>query len=127
VNQTFRTDGVDLFVDRYGKLLNVSRAGQVTMRDALTSSLKRIEWDREGLAARLYPWVRSGAGEQPRTIVIDPARAFGKPALKGTGIPTEIVAERYRAGESIGELVADYGVAPSLIEDALRCEWREAS
>ncbi|WP_437483271.1 DUF433 domain-containing protein [Sorangium sp. So ce1014] len=79
-------------------------------------------------AARLYPWVRStGIGSQPKTIVVDPRRGFGQPVLAGTGIEARIVTERYRAGESVRLLAKDYGVEIEKIEDAIRCEMREAA
>ena len=60
--------------------------------------------------------------DEPRAIAMDPYVSFGRPMLVGTGIPTAIVAERYKAGESIQELAYDYDLLPSLIEEAIRCE-----
>jgi uncharacterized protein (DUF433 family) len=40
----------------------------------------------------------------------------------GTGIPTAVVAERYKAGETIDELAQDYGYQRLGIEEAIRCE-----
>jgi uncharacterized protein (DUF433 family) len=123
----FKTDGVDLFVDHHGKLVNASREGQLAIRAALESSLKRVEWDRTGLAVRLFPLVRGWGPDQPRTIVIDPQRGFGRPTLAGKGIRADVIAERYRAGDSIADLAADYRVPVDMIEDAVRCELRAAS
>jgi uncharacterized protein (DUF433 family) len=123
----FRTDGVSLFAEHAGQLLNVSAEGQATLRHLLDSSLKRIEWEND-FAVRLYPWVRAEiAREQPKTIVVDPRRGFGQPVIAGTGIEARIVAQRHRAGESITELARDYGVDLEQIEDAIRCETREAA
>ena len=127
IHAKFKTDGVDLFVEKWGKLVNASKDGQVAMRGALESSLKRIDWDRNGLAVRIFPLVRSAADPQPKSIVIDPERGFGRPTLAGTGIRVEIIVERYRAGESPAELAADYRVSVELIDDAVRSELREAS
>jgi uncharacterized protein (DUF433 family) len=127
IHAKFKTDGVDLFVDQWGKLVNASKDGQVAMRGALESSLKRVDWDRNGLAVRIFPIVRSATDPQPRSIVIDPERGFGRPTLVGTGVRVEIVVERYRAGESPAELAADYRVPVELIDDAVRSELREAS
>lgn len=127
IHARFRTDGVSLFVQHAGKLLDVSAEGQAVLRDLLEASLTRIDWERD-LAVRLYPWVRGGdlAG-QPRTIVIDPRLGFGQPVIAGTGIQARIVAERYRAGEPAGLLAKDYGVGTEQIDDAIRCEMREAA
>lgn len=42
-------------------------------------------------------------------ITINPEVSFGRPCIAGTGIPAEIVHERYIAGESVAELMRDYG------------------
>ena len=125
IHARFKTDGVDLFIEHWGKLVNASRDGQVAMRGALEMSLRRVDWDRDGLAVRIFPLVRSATEHQPKSIVIDPERGFGCPTLAGTGIRVEVVVERYRAGESPAELASDYRVAVDLIHDALRCELRE--
>jgi uncharacterized protein (DUF433 family) len=123
----FRTDGVSLFAEHAGRLLNVSVDGQAALREVLGASLQRIDWEND-FAVRMYPWVRSEiAPGQPKTIVVDPRRGFGQPVIAGTGIEARIVAQRHRAGESITALARDYGVDLEQIEDAIRCETREAA
>jgi uncharacterized protein (DUF433 family) len=126
IHAKFKTDGVDLFIEQWGKLVNASKDGQIAMRGALETSLQRVDWDRHGLAVRIFPLVRSAAERQPKSIVIDPERGFGRPTLAGTGIRVEVVVGRYRAGESPADLAADYRVPVDLIHDAVRCELREA-
>jgi len=121
-HEEFRTDGVDLFIQRYGNLINVSRDGQILLKNALAKHLKRIEVDEAGLAVRLYPFTRSREDGSPRLVVIDPGISFGRLVIAGTGIPTHIVAERYQAGDSIDDLVRDYKCNHSKIEEAIRCE-----
>jgi hypothetical protein len=54
----FQTDGIALFVRKLGKLVDVSAAGQMVMREVLEAYLKRLE--REDLVvARLYPFTRA--------------------------------------------------------------------
>jgi|SRR5579871_275688 len=123
----FRTDGVRLFVEEADRILEISHQVQEVLRGFLDASLRRIEWEGD-LASRLYPWVRTGQDPaDPRSIVIDPRFGFGQPVIAGTGIEARIVAQRYRAGESFLALAKDYDVAPELIEDAIRCETREAA
>lgn len=126
IHAKFKTNGIDLFVERWGKLVNASRAGQLAMRGSLESSLRRVDWDRNGLALRLFPLVRTLDTHQPRSIVIDPAHGFGQPTLTGTGVRVDVVVSRYRAGESPAELAKDYRVDVELIDDAVRCELRAA-
>ena len=59
---------------------------------------------------------------QPEQALLEKIRGFGQPAIAGTGVQARIVAERYRAGESIRDLADDYSLALDLIEDAIRCE-----
>lgn len=126
--EQFQTDGVNLFVERLGGLLNVSAPGQYAMREILEALLRRIDRDERGLAIRLYPFSRRptpsaiARDESPRTVVIDPRIGFGRPVLIGTGVTTTSIAERFDAGESIDAIAADYGRARADIEEAIRCE-----
>jgi uncharacterized protein (DUF433 family) len=121
VDQDFLTDGADLFVERYGTLINASQSGQQAMRAVLRKSLERIERDSDGLALRIFPWLRDPVAE-PRAVEIDPFRAGGRLVLAGTAIPTEAIAERFRGGETLTALAEDYDLSAELIETALRWE-----
>lgn len=117
-----RTDGLDVFVERYGSLINVTKEGQMAIREMLEAHLGRIEWGPRGIAIRLFPFTRKRRASEPRAVVIDPRIQFGRPVLVGTGVPTAIIAERYKAGESVIDLARDYGRKPNEIEEAIRCE-----
>lgn len=108
LNEDFYTDGVSLLVDKWGKLVDASKQGQVAMREVVAASLQRIERDEHGLAARLYPWRR--AVDEDRVIELDPRRALGKAVLVGTGISIDILRSRHRAGDSVKRLARDYAV-----------------
>jgi uncharacterized protein (DUF433 family) len=125
--RSFETDGIDLFVHEYGQLINVSRDGQLVMKGVLEAYLERIERDSNGIAVRFFPFTRnrpagSEVRREPRTVVIDPSVSYGRPVLIGTGIPTSVLAERYKAGDSINELSSDYALPTNEIEEAIRCE-----
>src|SRR2546421_12084488 len=122
----FETDGLDIFVEEYGQLINVGQDGQLAMRRVLEGYLKRVDHDPSGKAARLYPFVRLNGTEQPRNVVINPYVSFGKPVITGTGLPTRVVAERYKAGDSIPQIARDYGRKEEEIDDAIRYELRIA-
>jgi uncharacterized protein (DUF433 family) len=121
-DQKFETDGVDLFLSRFGELIAVSEAGQLAMKEMLTAQLRRVEHDAGGLAIRLYPFTRKRETDEPKVIVIDPYVSFGRPAIARRGIATSIVAERYKAGESIEELAQDYDCERGQVEEAVRVE-----
>lgn len=126
--QKFQTDGIDLFIEKFGQLINVTQSGQIALRELLKAHLHRVEHDASGTAVRLYPFTRKRDLSEPKVVVIDPHISYGRPVLVGTGIPTAIVAERYKAGESIDELAEDYGRSRNEIEEAIRCElWLEAA
>ena len=127
VDQTFQTDGLDLFVERYGQMINVSRQGQQAMKEIISAYLQRIERDTRGLPIKLYPFTRVTESEQaptsdPRVIVMSPTISFGRPVIAGTGISVLAIYERYQAGDSIADLATDFRLEPSDIEEAIRCE-----
>jgi uncharacterized protein (DUF433 family) len=125
IQQDFMTDGVSLFVEKLGVTVDASASGQVVMRDILTH-MRRIEWEH-GLAARLYPFTRSEIDDAPQSVMIDPRHSFGRPILKESRIPTAIIAERYKAGDSVEALAADYECSRAEIEEGIRCELRLGS
>lgn len=121
-DQRFETDGINLFVQKYGQLINISQDGQLAIRNMLEAHLRRIERDEAGLAVRLFPFTRKRDLDEPKFVVIDPYVSFGRPVLVGSGVRTAVVAERYKAGESVDQLAEDYGRKRLEIEEAIRCE-----
>lgn len=122
IEKIFETDGIDLFVSEYSALINVTSGGQTEMKECLQAYLKRIEYDEHGIVWKLYPFIRKRDLNEPKVIVIDPHLSFGRPVIQGTGIATEVIAERYKAGESVNDLAADYSITNEQIEEAIRCE-----
>jgi len=122
VDVELKTDGVDLFVEYCDQLINLSQAGQLAMKVILHTYLKRIERDASGLAVRLYPFSRVHGQDDPKIVMIDPRISFGKPVVKGTGILTAVLAERFKAGEEVEVLSEDYGIQPEKVEEAIRYE-----
>jgi uncharacterized protein (DUF433 family) len=122
----FETNGIDIFVEQYGQLINVGQGDQLAMRQMLQAYLTRVEHDPAGKAAKLYPFIRLNGTDQPRNVVINPYVSFGKPVIAGTGLPTRVVAERFKAGDSIPQIAADYGRKEEEIDDAIRYELRVA-
>lgn len=122
-DQEFVTDGLNLFIKKFSQLINISQEGQLAIHEVLQAHLHRIDRDFKGIPVRLYPFTRKrDLRVEPKTIVIDPQVSFGRPVLAGTGIPTAVIAERYKAGESVDDLADDYGRRRLEIEEAIRCE-----
>ena len=122
----FETNGVDLFVDHLGHLLNVAKEGQVEMQALMRAHLKRVERDPLGVPIKLYPFTRKDVPLEttvPTPVEIDPRVAFGRPVLVGRGVPTAVLADRFKAGDTLSDLAADYDASTEAIEEAIRCEF----
>lgn len=122
IQQEFKTDGVGLFVERLGKIEEASAEGQIVMREVM-AHLERIEWENS-IAVRLFPFTRLDTLDAPRSVCIDARYSFGRPILRESRIATAVIAERYKAGDSIQALAEDYGCSPLEIEEGVRCELR---
>lgn len=123
LERQFATNGVELFVDHLGAIINISRDGQVEMADLIRAYLERIDRDAKGLPIKLYPFMRTQAPrDQPRSVVIDPRVSFGRPVIAGTGIPTAVLAEQFKAGDPVPVLAKEYGADEEAVWDAIRCE-----
>jgi len=117
-----RARGGELFLDRYGELIDLSASGQLAMRKLFDQHLERIEWKVPEVPSRLFPFVASEGTTPARPIAIDPQVAFGRPILVSRGITTHVIAERIDAGETVAELAADYDLSPAEIEEAVLYE-----
>lgn len=120
VTEVFLTDRKDLFIERLGQIINVSRFGQMDL-NFLRIHRERVEVDSKGLF-RFFPFVVQPAPSEPKIIEINPLVGFGKPVIAGTGISTSIIASRFNARESISDLAAEYECTPQQIEEAVRWE-----
>lgn len=128
IDEQMQTDGKTILVRRLDQLIDAGHQGQTSMLELLDVHLDRIERNPAGIATRLFlftrksPRDRHAAESQPRTIAIDPAVAFGRAVIVGSRVSTAEVADRYKAGDSITDLVQDYGRTAAEIEEAIRCE-----
>lgn len=127
VEKEFETNGVSLFINHLGKLIDASEQGQVVMRDCVERHLQRLDREND-VVTRIYPFTRRDILDDPRSVFIDPRVAFGRLVLAKSRIPTIALAERYSAGESIDHLAEDYGCERLEVEEAIRCElFRDAA
>ena len=124
-DEQFATDGVHLFVEKFGALIGATQEGQVQLREVILDRLKYVRRDPNGVPEKIILFPAHGAATKG-DIVIDPRISFGRPVLDGFGVRTSILAERFQAGDSIDALAHDYGLPPEAIENALRCEPRAA-
>jgi uncharacterized protein (DUF433 family) len=126
------TDGLGIFVKYLGEYVNITKHGQVVLRQLFEAHLRRIERDpNRDTVLRLFPFVRppdridaveltTSEENQPQAVTIDPVVSFGRPVLAGTRVPTVELANRFSAGEPIDSLAFDLDLPKPLIEEAIR-------
>jgi uncharacterized protein (DUF433 family) len=91
------------------------------LRKLILRRLERVDV-HAGVPMRLYPFSREPADDSPRLIELNPQIRFGHPTVVGRGVPTDVMVERFRAGDSSAELADDYGISTSEVEEAIRYE-----
>lgn len=118
-----RSEAGQIFLDRYGGLINLSASGQLAMRQVLRAHLQRVDWDELRFPIRLHPFLAAGDAASPRMpIAIDPRISFGRPVVISRGISTAAIADRIDAGETVADLAADYDLSTVEIEEAVLYE-----
>lgn len=109
----------ELFLQHYGQLISLNRAGQLGIKAILDGLVKRIDWERN-LPCRFFPPLPNRV--EARTVVIDPRVSFGRPVIARVGVSTGVIVDRINAGESPQEVATDYGASADEIMDALAYE-----
>lgn len=122
----FEVDGRQLFVHHLGNLVDLSDVDQKMLGDELLVRLKRIDRNIDGIAEQLYPMTRPAFMEK-KIVVINPAISHGRPMIKGIGVSTEIIADRWRAGDPFEILHRDYGITVEQYDEALWYEQLKAA
>jgi len=121
-SRDLQTSAGDLFIERYGQLINLSRHGQMALKELLHAHLERVKRDRAGMPVRLYPVTRWRIADSPTHIAIDPKISFGRPVTSHHSIRTAVISKRFLAGESVMGIARDYELKPTEIEEAIRYE-----
>lgn len=123
LHEDLLTDRRHLFLDQFGRLVNLSLSGQIAIEALLRTHLHRIERDSTGLPIRLYPFVgTSPAARSDRIIAIDPTLRFGRPVVMPRVISTDVIVERIDAGETVEEVADDYDLSPDAVREAILYE-----
>jgi uncharacterized protein (DUF433 family) len=119
LHRALSTNGGEIFLDRYGELINLSRSGQLAMRAVLDDHLRRVERDVRGFPSKLFPFLRIETGDGGPAILIDPTVSFGRPIIAESGVSTAAIAGRIDAGEDPAEVAKDYGLSTEQVREAL--------
>ena len=88
---------------------------QRVFAETIAEYLERITYDDEDWASRLI-----SPATREKVIVIDPTRSFGQPIFLKGAARVEDVLDRWRAGERLTDVAADFGVPFEDVEDYLR-------
>jgi uncharacterized protein (DUF433 family) len=111
--------GREIFVDRSGEPLgSLGRKGAQAWESVLRPLLGSLDYE-DGIGRRWWPMGRDGA------IVVDPSFAFGLPTIWGTGVRTEIIVERFQAGDldrPIEQIAEEFNISARDVRQALRFE-----
>ncbi|HEX3732153.1 MAG TPA: DUF433 domain-containing protein [Mycobacteriales bacterium] len=104
--------------DRVGlqqeEFLVIVRTGQQLLTTApVNEFLKQVEFS-DGSVSRLTPCGRDNP------VRIDPVYQTGRPVVRA--VPTDVIAEQFRAGESTNEIADAFDLNTSQVESALRFE-----
>jgi uncharacterized protein (DUF433 family) len=116
-HRDFKHDNQHLNVTGDKYLVLLSERGQHVEPEIIREGLRQLMYGEDGYADRFFPLFN---GQEQKTIMLSPGIGFGRPVLAKLGVSAEAVAERFRAGEHLAELAADYGATPGEIEDAIR-------
>jgi uncharacterized protein (DUF433 family) len=123
------TDGAEVLFDygnKHGERefvdLTVVRTQQRQFSAVVKGYLKRIHYGGDGWAdsVRLPAYAKA-------EVVVDPRVAFGLPLVIRGGARVEDLVDRFQAGDSVGELAEDFGVASTEVEDVIRVATRAAA
>lgn len=112
----------NVFLERFGQLINLNLSGQLAAKELLSAVLERVARNPSGLPARIFPagsYDISSLRLAPKLVTIDPAVSFGRPILTSKGIRTAVIVGRIDAGEEPHFVANDYGLTPEEINAAI--------
>lgn len=122
IHEDLRAMPGTIFLDRLSELVDLTRSGQLVMRDYFEAHLQRVVYDPKGVPITLYPWLSGSVQETRKTILLNPQIGFGAPVTAQGRISTAVINSRYDAGETSEALAADYGLTRDEIEEAIKFE-----
>jgi uncharacterized protein (DUF433 family) len=118
----FKTGGREIFVDQGAVLLEVGRRkGMRAWERVLRPYLETLDYREDGAARRWWPLGR----HEP--ILVDPDYGFGLPVVAHSGVRTEIILERFRAGDLDKQIADDFEVSAEEVQRALQFELQRAA
>jgi uncharacterized protein (DUF433 family) len=112
----FKADGHDLFVNQGDTLLGLGkRRGQRAWNEILGPFLEDVDYT-DAFVSRWWPLGRD------KPIVVDPEYGYGLPVVADSGVRTEIILERFQAGDLRDQIAQDFNIDSIEVERALQFE-----
>ena len=106
------TDGKKIYFNIDGTAMSLDGSKQFNL-DFIKIFFRKLDFDNELLAARLWPLGRNKA------VVCDPQHKFGQPVINGTNIQTEAIYQMYLAKEPIAFIASLYELPEKKVKDAI--------
>jgi len=117
----FKHGGRDVFVDRGAHLLEVGRRkGMQAWNEVLGPFLEDLDYAYD-VASRWWPLGRASP------VLVDPDYSFGLPVIASRGVRTEIILERFKAGDLEEQIAQDFSLQPAEVQRALQFELSRAA
>ena len=125
--QHFHTDGKRVFLEAAEQmgdthLVDIIRKQYVIDKVYRPSFVASIDYSKLGDAERWYPM--NDTQHPDKSVVLDPQRAFGKPILTESGIPTRVLYNAYRLNEPLDVIAANYAITENAVKQAVLYESR---
>lgn len=128
-SQRLFTDGAEVLFDYAEQRdekdlldLVVVRTGQHQFSNLVSDYLQRIAYGADGWASEVH----LPSYTQAR-VVVNPEVAFGLPIVTGSGARVEDLVDRFLAGDTLGDIAADFDVPAAEVEDVIRVATRTAA
>ena len=121
VEQRLLVDGRSLIFEHFGRIIGAGTGGQALFEQA-RPLLQRVQWNAQELEC-LFPVATTEPEADLRRIVIHPKVAFGRPTIASNGVPVDVFAPRWAAGESIQQLAQEFACTIDEVQDAMRFQF----
>lgn len=123
LGKKFESDGISLFYDwaqrhQGPKLVNATSSGQLAWPEVVRGHFKDIDYSEEW---PIQIWLLG----RERPIVANPRIEHGLPTVATSRVRTEVIFDRFLAGEEPEEIAEDFSTPLAEITEALRWENRD--
>jgi len=99
--------------------LVVVRNDQIVLTEPAENFYRSVEYgglETDPVAERVKPH------PDISDVVVEPLRQFGEPIIRDRGVRTDVIAEQFRAGESLEAIAEIYELTRAKVEAAVRYE-----